>query len=161
MPPYTVHEARTREEVDALAPVIFAAFHDPYIAEYQFLHPFYGHPAAAASDPVKSSQERRWNSFQANKASHWIYVRDDADGKVVGATEWLFFETNPFPAGPATKLEANWWPPGESRDFTESLIQQIYKPRMVFMQMPHAGMSLFMGPSRVYLFIDSILTKTC
>lgn len=36
-------------------------------------------------------------------------------------------------------MEASWWPNGEYREFCESVINQVYKPRTSWMKRPHLG----------------------
>ena len=45
---------------------------------------------------------------------------------------------NPFKGG-APKITAPWWPEGEFREFCESVMEQVYRPRARWMRKPHLG----------------------
>jgi hypothetical protein len=36
-------------------------------------------------------------------------------------------------------MTASWWPEGEYREFCESVLEQVYRPRSSWMKRPHLG----------------------
>lgn len=89
---------------------------------------------------MSADKERQWTKHTHNAASHWIYVRDEATAQVVGGVEWLLFEENPFKG--ETRLQLDEMPAGDARDFTEHIANQVYMPRMQWLQKPHAGKAI-------------------
>ncbi|TGO57092.1 hypothetical protein BOTNAR_0208g00040 [Botryotinia narcissicola] len=82
------------------------------------------HPTA-----LRLSQDWFWNNHTHTPGSHWITVRDRETGEVVGAANWLVNEKNIFPS-PMPKIEAEWWPEGEGREFANFVLKQAFTPRM-------------------------------
>lgn len=133
-------EISTKEEADEATLVQFAAYHDPYITEYQCFHPIFGQTDEDRARSIKADQDRRWNENLAKgERCRWVAVRDEATGKIIGGCEWQVYRENPFPNG-VQPLHATWWPEGEGRRFAERVFAEIYRPRQTFMQRPHVGM---------------------
>ena len=65
-------------------------------------------------------------------------MADPSTQEMLGATEWLLYTENPFPEGPQ-RVEADWWPEGEHREFATELVNQLYAPRMNWCRRPFAG----------------------
>lgn len=130
-------EVTTKEELDELTLVQFAANHTPYINEYQLFHPIIGATEEDRERCIKEDQDRRWEDHVRNgDKSRWIYVRDDATGAIIGGCEWQVYRQNPFPNG-VQPVQAPWWPDGEGRRFAELFFNSVYKHRQQFMRRPH------------------------
>lgn len=135
---YLVQEAKTRQELDAVMDVIWAANYTPYEPFAQIFFPVLGFTTAHREAAIAESKERFWNQHQADRSSHWFYAFDTVTGRAVGCAQWVISESNPFAAG-TPKLTAPWWPEGECRKFCESILNQVYSPRASWMTRPHCG----------------------
>ncbi|KAB8596091.1 hypothetical protein FH972_025800 [Carpinus fangiana] len=139
-PKLQLHKVTTREELDAIIPLEWATYHNPYRPEYQFLHPVFGPTPADRGAALAADRALVWGRHVANPASHWIYVTDSTTGDLLGATEWLFYDRNPFPQGPQ-RVTATWWPEGEGREFASELVTRLYRPRMAWCQRAFAALN--------------------
>jgi hypothetical protein len=135
---YAIREANTKQELDEILDVIWAANYTPYEPFVQLFFPVLGYTPAHREAAIAESKDRFWNQHQADPSSHWYYAFDTITGAKVGCAQWVISESNPFSAG-VPKLEAPWWPEGVYRNFCESIINQVYKPRVSWMTRPHCG----------------------
>jgi GNAT superfamily N-acetyltransferase len=135
---YNVREVTTKEELEEIMDVIWAANYTPYDPFVQLFFPVQGYTSAHRESAIAESKDRFWNQHQADPSSHWYYALDTATGKIVGCAQWVISRTNPFAEG-VPKLKAPWWPEGESRRFCESIMNQVYRPRASWMTRPHCG----------------------
>ena len=141
MESFTAREVSTRKELDALIDVVWKAQYNPYDPAFSAFFPIFGPTVTDREAAIQESKDRLWQSHQSDPSSHWIYVRDPITGAVVGGTQWLIYETNPYVNG-APKMEASWWPEGsEGRTFCTELLRQCYAPRHQWMNRPHLGTS--------------------
>ncbi|PQE15241.1 gnat family acetyltransferase protein [Rutstroemia sp. NJR-2017a WRK4] len=126
---FTVSEATTRAEVDAVALLVQKANRMPY-------RPFVAVQTPYAIDnptAMELSKEWFWQNHAHNPASHWITVHHSESGELVGAANWHINEKNAFPT-PPPKIEATWWPEGEKREFANFVLTQAFLPRMRWMR---------------------------
>lgn len=135
---YVLRQAKSREEMDRIMEVIWAANYTPYEPLAQLFFPVLGFTQAHREASLLESKERFWKNNHSNPESHWFYVEEIATGKVVGCAQWMILKSNPFAEG-VPSLRAPWWPEGEHRDFCELILNQIYKPRANWMRRPHLG----------------------
>jgi hypothetical protein len=135
---YLVREVVTKQELDEVLDVIWAANHTPYEPFIQLFFPVLGFTSAHRKAAVDESKERFWKQHTADPSSHWLYALDTVTGKAVACAQWVISRTNPFAQG-VPKLEAPWWPEGEHRKFCESIMNQVYMPRANWMTRPHCG----------------------
>lgn len=135
---YLVREVETKQELDEILDVIWAANYTPYEPFIQLFFPVLGFTSAHRKAALLESKERFWRQHTTDESSHWLYAFDTATGKTVGCAQWVTSTTNPFAKG-VPKLEAPWWPAGEGRNFCESILNQVYKPRANWMMRPHCG----------------------
>jgi hypothetical protein len=135
---YVIRQANTRQELDDILDVIWAANYTPYEPFVQLFFPVLGYTRAHREAAIIESKERFWSQHQADPSSHWYYAVDTITGDTVGCAQWVISESNPFAAGVPT-LKAPWWPEGVCRDFCESIVNQVYKPRASWMTRPHCG----------------------
>lgn len=135
---YAVREATTKQELDEIMEVIWAANYTPYEPFVQLFFPILGYTTAHREAAILESKERFWSYHLADPSSHWYYALDTSTGKVVGCAQWVISETNPFASG-VPKLRAPWWPEGEGRSFCENILNQVYRPRAIWMTRPHCG----------------------
>lgn len=91
-PKYTLHEATTRAESDAIVDLAWIAWREPYTPTFQLFHPVFGTTAQDHETAILADKERAWKAHLAYKegVSHWIYVVDEDDGAVVGACQVVF-----------------------------------------------------------------------
>jgi hypothetical protein len=135
---YEVREASTRQELDQIMDVIWAANYTPYERFMQLFFPVIGYTTANRKAAIDESKERFWNGHQSDPTSHWYYVRDTTTRETIASAQWVISKSNPFAAG-VPKLQAPWWPEGDCRAFCELIINQVYKPRASWMTRPHIG----------------------
>ncbi|KAJ4362978.1 hypothetical protein N0V83_010095 [Neocucurbitaria cava] len=95
---YLVQEAKTRQELDAVMDVIWAANYTPYEPFAQIFFPVLGFTTAHREAAIAESKERFWNQHQADRSSHWFYAFDTVTGRAVGCAQWVISESNPFAA---------------------------------------------------------------
>ena len=136
--PYTLIEATTRTESDAIVDLAWIAHHDPYHRSFQAFHPVFGPTPADRENAQQADKERAWQKHISNPNSHWLYVVHNQTGMVVGSGQWLIYRETPWPNGPQ-KFEADWWPEGEGREFATLILTQLFTPRMHWCNRPHVG----------------------
>ena len=138
---FWVAKATTRKEINEIMDVIWAANYLPYEPAVQLFFPVLGYLPEDRGAAVIESKERFWKNHQADPSSNWFYVRDPSNyNAIVGCAQWEIHLSNPFSDG-EPKLQAPWWPQGEYREFCESILNQIYTPRVRRMTKPHVGKS--------------------
>ncbi|TEY51306.1 hypothetical protein BOTCAL_0267g00140 [Botryotinia calthae] len=129
MPPFTITEAHTRDEINTIALLVQKANRTPYRPFVAFQTPSApDHPTA-----LKLSQDWFWKNHTHTPGSHWITVHDNGSGEIVGAANWLVNEKNIF-SKPMPKIEAGWWPEGDGREFANFVLAQAFRPRASWMR---------------------------
>ncbi len=148
-----IREAKTKQELDEILNVIWAANYTPYEPFMQLFFPVLGYTSAHRDLAIAESKQRFWKQQQDDSSSHWFYAFDTVTSKTVGCSQWVISMANPFAAG-VPKLTAPWWPEGEYRRFCESILNQVYRPRANWMTRPHCGKwSICSFPQTRYLRI--------
>ncbi len=137
MSQYMVEEITRREDLDSIVDVIWAAM-DGFDPSHQIFFPTLGDGPADREAAVQSSKDRTWEDHNSDPSSHWIFVRDQASGDILGGCQWRIYPENPFPNG-TPHIEAVWWPEGEGRRFASEVVRQCYTPRTKWMAYPHVG----------------------
>ncbi|KAL6710961.1 hypothetical protein ACN47E_006836 [Coniothyrium glycines] len=156
---YVVRTAKTRQELDAILDVIWAANYTPYEPFAQLFFPIHGFTAAHRAAAIAESKDRFWRQHQDDPASHWFYILDLSTGCAVGCAQWVISQTNPFIEG-TPKLTAPWWPEGEYRKFCESVLNQVYRPRASWMTRPHCALNwMAIHPNHRLRGLGSLLMK--
>jgi hypothetical protein len=135
---YLVLKVTTKQELDRVLDVVWAANHTPYEPFIQLFFPVLGFTTAHREAAVADSKERLWKQQTSDPSINWFYVLDTEGEQVIGCAQWVISRTNPFAKG-VPKLEAPWWPEGECRKFCESILNQAYRPRASWMTRPHCG----------------------
>ncbi|KAF2188671.1 hypothetical protein K469DRAFT_565438 [Zopfia rhizophila CBS 207.26] len=137
---YILKQASTKQEMDGIMDVIWAANYTPYDPFAQIFFPILGFLPGDREASITESKERFWSIHQSDPSSNWLYVEDVQTSDPVGCAQWQIFLHNPFPDGPPN-LQAPWWPKGECRDFCELVLNQVYKPRASWMTRPHLALN--------------------
>ncbi|KAK1909677.1 hypothetical protein CFE70_005226 [Pyrenophora teres f. teres 0-1] len=137
---YVVREAKTRQELDDIMTVIWAANYTPYEPFLQLYFPVLGYTTAHREAAIAESRERFWRQHQEDTFSHWFYAFDTVTSRAVGCAQWVVSTSNPFASG-TPNLTAPWWPEGECRRFCESILNQVYRPRASWMTRPHCALN--------------------
>ncbi|PSN69514.1 hypothetical protein BS50DRAFT_343428 [Corynespora cassiicola Philippines] len=137
---FVLKQVETRQEMDAVMDVIWVANYDPYEPFAQLVFPVLGYTERDRELAVQESKTRFWNIHQKDPSSHWYYIADSKTGQAVGCGQWQMFEESPFKGG-GPKMQAPWWPEGECREFCESILNQVYKPRETWMRKPHFALN--------------------
>ena len=139
MAPYTVHELQTRAELDAVVAIIIKAHSAPYLPSVATFFPVFGYTEEAHAAGLAAAQDRLWNENVANPNAHWIFVRDEATGDIVGGTMWEWNEHGSASKNGIPKIDCYWWPDVEARKFCEEMIRQWATPRTIWMRRPYAS----------------------
>src|SRR4051812_6245908 len=92
---YVVREASTRQELDQILDVIWAANYTPFEPFVQLFFPVLGYTSAHREAAIVEPKERFWSQTQADPSSHWYYALDTVTGKAVGSAQWVVSERNP------------------------------------------------------------------
>ena len=137
MSQYTVEEVTTREYLDSIANVIWAAM-DGVDPSHKVFFPVFGSQPADRETAIEASKERTWEDHNSDPSSHWIFVRQRTSGNILGGCQWRIYTENPFPNG-TPEIKAVWWPEGEGRHFATEVVRQCYTPRTRWMPRPHVG----------------------
>ena len=140
--PLTLKECSDSSTFSHIVDCEWAGYYNPYHPFMQVLFPVFGASPADRAAAIQESKERQWQWHSADPTSHWLYVSDDETREVVGGAQWHVHEKNPF-ENPQPRVEAYWWPEGESKRFVNEMLEQVYGPRRVKMTRPHTcGSSL-------------------
>lgn len=137
---YAVREATTEQELCHIVDVIWAANYTPYEPFVQIFFPVLGATTSHRDAARQEAKERLWAQHQQDSSSHWWYAFDTVTGETVGTAQWVISRSNPFAKG-IPDLKAPWWPEGEARNFCESILNQVYKPRASWMTRPHCALN--------------------
>lgn len=136
MPSFVLKEVQSKPELDAIVELYWSAFRDPVRSEWWLMH--IGPGCKDQAQAREADKERQWGWHKSSSgSSHWLYVTDEDTGRVIGCVEWQFHMQNPF--GSRTRMALDHVEPGEARDFTEHIVNQIYAPRMSWVRRKHAG----------------------
>ncbi|KAF2475866.1 uncharacterized protein BDR25DRAFT_379440 [Lindgomyces ingoldianus] len=156
---YILKQAGTKEEMNGIMDVIWAANYTPYEPFVQIFFPVTGIFPAERKAAIVESKARFWDLHQEDPSSNWFYVEEIGTGQPVGCAQWQLFLENPFPTGPP-KLQATWWPETEDREFCEQILNQIYKPRASWMTRPHLALNwMAVIPTHRRLGVGSLLMQ--
>lgn len=113
--PFELHELSHDSEFVALIDGLWRGYAKPFNAFWEIL-----------KGPSQEECVQRYQAWhKADPTSHWLYVTDSDTKKVVGATEWKIFETNPYSNG-APSLSAYWWPEGIKLFIAVLILQVLY-----------------------------------
>lgn len=127
---YAVKELETREQMDELVEVIWKAQYSPYMPSAGIFWPIFGHAPEDRARAIQASKDRLWMEYSAanRETHHWILVEHLESKKIVAGCQWVWYEKSRFTDG-IPKVDVYWWPPGETKEFCEHMLQQIVTPR--------------------------------
>ncbi|KAJ4351511.1 uncharacterized protein N0V89_006854 [Didymosphaeria variabile] len=139
---FQLSEVTLESEFDAIWPIHFKAFQDPYNTFSKFFNPIH----TSLDEAVTSSKERHVRMWKANPACHWTKVVETKSENVVGATCWMLNvgAHAPNPNGTKKPFVADWHIEGsDERLFAEKLIggllgfvaERVARPHVVLSQM--------------------------
>ena len=137
MSQYSIEEVNSRNQLDSIVDVIWAAM-DGVDPSHQIFYPVFGSRSTDRDSAVQSSKDRMWHDHENDPSSHWIFAMDNTSGEILGGCQWRIYTENPFPNG-TPHIEAVWWPEGDGRAFATEVVRQCYTPRTKWMAYPHAG----------------------
>lgn len=135
----TVEEVRNGAEFDAIWPMHFEAFQNPYNSFSKFFNPVHTTLDAA----IEVSKARHVAMWEANPASHWIKVTDRETKHVIGAALWELNQLG-YVAGDGEKFKTSFNASqhvegSEEQLFAEKLIGGLRSTVMETIKGPHMG----------------------
>lgn len=138
-PQFILKEAKTRAELDGCVEIMWAAHHNPNRIMFQSFFPILGPTKEDEQKAIDEAKERLWKLHCVSTQGHWFYAEDRFTGEILGSTHWQVQLPLRSHSGPL-QLEAEWWPPGEKREFASRVIKQTLAPRLQLMKGPYLGM---------------------
>lgn len=131
---FQLSEVSSKEEFEAIAPMLYAAFHEPHNTFYEFLNNTQG----TYEEQIRAKANRHALAWAANPAQHWLKITDPSkDNVVIAAASWFIYESTPEAARP---LEATWQPEGSViRTFTTQWLGKIRDMQKSSLSKPHMG----------------------
>ena len=137
---YSVHEVKTRTELDQVVEVVIKAFNNPYLPSATILFPVFGYTEEARVASVAEAKERFWKQYQSNQFIKWIFVREDTTGHTVRGAQWEWCQGSLSEDG-IVRPDCAWWPDVEAKKFCDEMLRQAFTPRCIWMREPHASRS--------------------
>jgi flavin-binding protein dodecin len=134
--PFLLEEVTTEKEFDAIYPMLYAAFGDPYNSLRQWFIPVHT-TVEAAIDDAKARAVKSWKQH-ANLT--WLKVTDTDSGTVVGAAEWEVRDKIDGVGEPQKPINAYWHREGsEEKEFCGKLLTSLKGFMKERMTRPHLG----------------------
>jgi hypothetical protein len=134
-----VEQVRNAAEFDAIWPMHFQAFQNPYNSFSKFFNPVHTTIDAA----IEVSKARHIAMWESNPASHWIKVTDKETKQVIGAALWELNQSG-YTTGDGDRFKASFKATqhvegSEKRLFAEKLIGGLRSTVMETIKGPHMG----------------------
>ncbi|KAI1374519.1 hypothetical protein F4677DRAFT_447156 [Hypoxylon crocopeplum] len=121
-----LHEVTSEEEFRLVVDVEHEAYGNPFNGVWEI---------TKGSSPEECTA-RQFSWHKAEPGSHWVYVTDEATGDVIGGTQWIIHETNPF-AKEQPEKTIYWLPEGPAKEIGNQLLRDLGKHRPGIMSKPH------------------------
>jgi hypothetical protein len=136
---FTVEQVRNAAEFDAIWPIHFKAFQNPYNSFSKFFNPVHTTIDAA----IEISKARHITMWEGNPASHWIKVTDKETKQVVGAALWELNQPG-YATGDGERFKTSFKATqhvvgSEERLFAEKIIGGLRSTVMETVKEPHIG----------------------
>ena len=130
-------EVTSETDFEIIAPLLYAAFHEPYHPFYEFLNSTQG----TYEEQIQAKAIRHAANWRADKAQHWLKITDPTkDDEIIAVASFYVHETVPEPS--KTPFVATWHPEGSTiRAFTSKWLGLNKKMAMERMDRPHIGES--------------------
>lgn len=134
-----VEQVRNAAEFDAIWPMHFQAFQNPYNSFSKFFNPVHTTIDAA----IEISKARHVAMWEGNAASHWIKVMDKETQHVIGAALWELNQSG-YTVGDGERFKTSFKATqhvegSEERLFAEKLIGGLRSAVMETIKGPHMG----------------------
>ena len=94
-------QINSKEEFGPLVNVEHEAYANPLNSFWEILR----------GPSIEECRERQWSWHKADPQSNWFQVVDTDTGEVVGGTQWVVNEVDPFEK-PVPTIKATWWEEG-------------------------------------------------
>ena len=119
----------------SIAPVLYAAFHEPFSPFYELLNNTQG----TYEEQIRAKAVRHAKAWTANAAQHWLKITDPSnDNAVIAAASWSIYEK--APAVRKDPFDATWQPEGSViRKFTSRWLGTLQDLQMSWLSKPHLG----------------------
>lgn len=130
-------EVTSEEEFSVIAPMLYAAFHDPFNPFYEF----YNNTHGTYEEQVQAKARRHATAWAANPAQHWLKITDSSNNNVVvAAASWLIYKSPPGLLPWNGPFDATWHPAGSViRAFTTQWMGAIQDLQSHTSNKPHLG----------------------
>lgn len=134
-------EATTEEQIAAMIPSFWAAFHDPRHKGMELTYPIKGTGPQAIKEAMEDCKKRMIAAWKNNTTGHYLQVLNSND-IVIGATLWNIYdeENNPYLRAPPREVKVDWWPEGSAiQKFTKMAMGQALPLKFERQKRPHLG----------------------
>ncbi|KAJ8062780.1 hypothetical protein OCU04_008037 [Sclerotinia nivalis] len=115
---FQISEVTSESEYQEIVSAELTSFESPPSAYRTLFYPKTDTNPEARVKAIEGGTARVIQSQRSKPYQRWVKAVDPESGKVVGAAEWRFFESDPYTGVSLPK--ANWWPEGEEKEFTTS-----------------------------------------
>lgn len=136
---FVLEEVTSAADFDAIWPVHFQAFRNPYNAVSKFFNPVHTTLDAA----IETSKARHVAMWKSSPTTHWVKVTETGTGQVVGAACWDVME-NGYSKEQAETFRENFKATqhiegSEEKKWAEKLIGGLRSAVMERISGPHLG----------------------
>ncbi|KAI9666260.1 MAG: hypothetical protein M1821_004195 [Bathelium mastoideum] len=134
--PFRVENVVSDADFEELLEVEITAFENPLSTIGLIYYPIFGEGPEARSAAIKECAQRAIARNRATPGTQWSKIIDEDTGKIVGASVWQFYESDPYTG--TRDPEVTWWPEGEGKRFAQQFANELRRARVRYMAKPHA-----------------------
>ncbi|KAF2140423.1 uncharacterized protein K452DRAFT_299766 [Aplosporella prunicola CBS 121167] len=158
---FEVSEVKSDAEFDAIIECEKASYstpQNPMFDTWWMEHLFQSEPDPHAA-AIRELSDRQLSWHKADPGSHWVKVTEKSTGKVVGASQWVVHDHNPFEK-PQEPMNAYWWPEGDGRKYASLYLNRMLELRPRIMSRPNTLIEImFVHPDYRRRGVGSLLME--
>ncbi|MCJ1310348.1 hypothetical protein MMC25_004012 [Agyrium rufum] len=155
---FSVKELKSDAELEELVRVEFAAYETPQCNLKNLFFSILNPSIESRKEVMKEAVERQIQWHKGDPTSRWITVRQNDNGRMLGAALWHFNDHDPY--AEESDEECTWFAEGDDRKTANGLMELFLTPRMTFMRKPHAFLDIcFVDPGSRRAGIGSALLQ--
>lgn len=136
-----------------MMPALWEAFENPFNSFLRIV--FYLGSTEERTQAIEAAADGTLSIHKATPGSNWLKVVDSTSGYLIGAANWILYESNPYDS-PQEPIVAVWWPEGDGRDYATNYLQQVSAHKRRFFNRPHVC-KYFVRPQSVEDIMDVLL----